>query len=78
VSLVGEDGHPEQLPDWGTPNGEPLPAHRELHNRGIFSEELADLAVRSIRDKRFYVHTHPELISEALTARCTEILAATS
>ena len=59
----------------GTANGEPLAAHRELRDHGITPGEVAGLAVRSIRDGRFYVHTHPDLISAALTERCADILA---
>jgi NAD(P)-dependent dehydrogenase (short-subunit alcohol dehydrogenase family) len=59
----------------GTANGEPLTAHRELRDHGMTPGEVADLAVRSIRDGRFYVHTHPDLISAALTGRCADILA---
>jgi hypothetical protein len=59
----------------GTASGEPLPAHRELRDHGLTPGELADLAVRSIREGRFYVHTNPDLISAALTTRCAEILA---
>jgi NAD(P)-dependent dehydrogenase (short-subunit alcohol dehydrogenase family) len=59
----------------GTANGEPLTAHRELRDHGITPGEVAGLAVRSIRDGRFYVHTHPDLISAALTKRCANILA---
>ena len=57
-------------------DGEPLTAHRELRDHGITPGEVAGLAVRSIRDGRFYVHTHPDLISAALTGRCADILAA--
>ena len=59
----------------GTANGEPLAVHRELRDHGITPGEVAGLAVRSIRDGRFYVHTHPDLISAALTERCADILA---
>ena len=59
----------------GTPGGEPLTAHRELRDHGITPGEVAGLAVRSIRDGRFYVHTHPDLISAAVTERCADILA---
>ena len=59
----------------GTANGEPLAVHRELRDHGITPGEVADLAVRSIRDGRLYVHTHPDLISAALTERCAGILA---
>src|SRR6516165_9686860 len=59
----------------GTAHGEPLAAHRELRDHGITPGEVAGLAVRSIRDGRFYVHTHPDLISAAVTERCADILA---
>ena len=59
----------------GTTHGEPLAAHRELRDHGITPGEVAGLAVRSIRDGRFYVHTHPDLISSAVTERCADILA---
>ena len=59
----------------GTTHGEPLAAHRELRDHGIAPGEVAGLAVRSIRDGRFYVHTHPDLITAALTERCADILA---
>ena len=59
----------------GTTHGEPLAAHRELRDHGITPGEVAGLAVRSIRDGRFYVHTHPDLISAAVTERCADILA---
>src|SRR6516165_8248301 len=37
----------------GTANDEPLTVHRELRDHGIAPGEVADLAVRSIRDARF-------------------------
>jgi NAD(P)-dependent dehydrogenase (short-subunit alcohol dehydrogenase family) len=56
----------------GTASREPLPARRELRDHGLTPVSWPTWPCGRFGG-RFYVHTHPDLISAALTTQCAEI-----
>jgi NAD(P)-dependent dehydrogenase (short-subunit alcohol dehydrogenase family) len=58
----------------GTVDGLPLAEHQRLRDSGLDPDEFAETVLHAIRADRFYVHTHPELVTEAVSERARQIL----